>query len=143
MTEPIQQRRLEDKVFNQSRRNSEIIVWLAETALRFENCGRRKIPFLQPCIANRSDGCIEVMIEIVKRVKSKNVPAGNSRSANHSLANGDKRIDFVEPTHCQALGRQEVVERGDHDSHGAGGSDAIAEPMQSAKRRCLPLKPFA
>ena len=143
MADPIQQRRLKHEVFNQSLRNSKIIVWLVKTPLRFKNCGWRKIAFLQPRVANRGNGCIEVMVEIVKRMESKNVPPGNFRSADHPQPDGVKRIDFIEPTHGQTLGRHEVIERGNHDRRRPGRSDAIAESMQTPKCGCLPLKPFA
>src|SRR5207244_13262965 len=114
MANPIQQKRLKHEVFNQSLRNSKIIVWLVETPLRFKNCGWRKIAFLQPRVANRGNGCIEVMVEIVKRMESKNVPPGNFRIADHPQPDGIKSMGFIELTYSQALGLQESIESGNN-----------------------------
>src|SRR5438128_12012475 len=141
MADPVQQRRLEHQVFYKSCGNAEIVVRLAELLFRLQNRGLRQIAFLQPRVANSCNRGIKIMITIMKSVECENIPAGDFYSAQHTLADGRERVDFIQPSHGDTLARHEIVKSGNHDGCGPRGASSVTESMEPSKCGGFPAKP--
>ncbi|PYS40121.1 MAG: hypothetical protein DMG14_11635 [Acidobacteria bacterium] len=141
--DPVQQRRLKDKILDEAGVNTVVIVGFSEPALRFSNGCRGEAAFVQPGISHCGNRGIEEAIGVVKRMERKNVPPCNCCGGSHAVPYGGQRINFIQPTQGDVLRRHEAMQSGNHDGGRTRESCRALPSIERAKPTHLPTQPAA